>query len=89
MAKLTMLSINIMTVSEIRWIDSGQCTVEDHKIYYSRNPNSEHINGVELILNNKTAKYVANFTLISECIILVQLEYRPIKTNIVQVRPHS
>lgn len=79
------LSIGIMGVSEMRWTDSGKCVVNNHQIYYSGNPNGEHINGVGIILNEQTARHVTNFIPISERLLLIQLNTTPIKSNIIQV----
>lgn len=45
------LSIGIISISEMRWTDSGHCVVNNHQICHSGNPNGEHINGMDIILN--------------------------------------
>lgn len=79
------LSIDVMGISEMRWTDSGQCMIEDHKIYYSGSTTGQHINGVGIILNKSIAKYATNFTPISERIMVIQINSFHVKTNIIQV----
>lgn len=66
------LEIDIMGISEMRWPGNGQCSIENHKVYYSGNGENQHIHGVGFIVSCEMQKYVINFVPISERIAVIQ-----------------
>lgn len=72
------LSVDIMGISEIRWPESGGCTIINHHICYSGNTNGELVHGVGVIQN------ITNFIPISERILVMQLNSILTKTDIIQ-----
>ncbi|KAH1028538.1 hypothetical protein HUJ05_001891 [Dendroctonus ponderosae] len=47
------LKIDIIGVSETHWPNSGQCKILDHTVYYSGNDNSQHRNGVGIVVSSR------------------------------------
>lgn len=83
-AEMDRLEIDIMGISEMRWPGNGQCSIENHKVYYSGNEENQHIHGVRFIVSCKMQKYVINFVPISERIAVIQLSGNPVNINLVQ-----
>uniref|UniRef100_A0A8D8SH15 Craniofacial development protein 2 n=1 Tax=Cacopsylla melanoneura TaxID=428564 RepID=A0A8D8SH15_9HEMI len=79
------MHIEIMGISEMRWPNSGEMQVENHKIYYSGKNDGVHEYGVGVIVSPTVAKCVTNFTPVSERIMLLQIQASPINISILQV----
>ena len=79
------MNISILSISEMRWPDSGNINIENHKILYSGSTTGTHEYGVGIILAEKMAKLIKNFIPISSRAILVQLLATPVDVNIIQV----
>jgi hypothetical protein len=84
-AEMNRFEIDIMGISEIRWSGNGQCSIENHKVYYSGNEENQHIHGVGFIVSCEMQKYVINFVPISERIGVIQLSGNSVNINLVQV----
>uniref|UniRef100_A0A8D8VTC7 Craniofacial development protein 2 n=1 Tax=Cacopsylla melanoneura TaxID=428564 RepID=A0A8D8VTC7_9HEMI len=83
--EMTKMNIDILGISEMRWTDAGQMTINEHKVIYSGKTDGNHELGVGFILNKKLSQYVKNFIPISPRVILLQLNAKPIDINIIQV----
>jgi len=79
------MNIAILGISEMRWQNSGNINIENHKVFYSRSITGIHEQGVSVILTDKMARSVKNFIPISTRIILVQLLATPVDVNNIQV----
>lgn len=79
------LGIEIMGVSEMRWPNSNCCDIEDCRVYYSGSTSGKYIHGVGVVVNKDVARHVSNFVPVNERIMLLQLNAKPVNTNIIQV----
>lgn len=79
------LRISVLGVSEMRWPQSGVLKIEDCVVYYAGADGAQHKNGVAIIVTNKVAKAVKNFTPISDRITMVQMATTTVDINIIQV----
>lgn len=79
------LKIGIMGISEMRWPGSGECMVDNYRVYYSGKETNKHQHGVGMILDEHFSRFVNNYVPISERILLIQMNTTPIKLNILQV----
>lgn len=82
-SEMNRLEIDIMGISEMRWRSNGQCSLENHKVYYSGNEENQHIHGLGFIVSCEIQKYVINFVPISERIDVIQLSGNPVNINLV------
>uniref|UniRef100_A0A8D8SN59 Craniofacial development protein 2 n=1 Tax=Cacopsylla melanoneura TaxID=428564 RepID=A0A8D8SN59_9HEMI len=79
------LKIAILGISEVRWIGSGSCTVDDHQIFYSGQEGPSNWNGVGFVITKDMNKYVKSVCNVSDRIILLQLSAKPVNVNFIQV----
>lgn len=79
------MQVDIMGISEMRWPAAGTMNVDEHSVFYSGTQDGTHQKGVGIIVTNKIAYSVTNFTPISERVMLIQMNARPVNLNIVQV----
>uniref|UniRef100_A0A8D8Q4X5 Craniofacial development protein 2 n=1 Tax=Cacopsylla melanoneura TaxID=428564 RepID=A0A8D8Q4X5_9HEMI len=79
------MQVDIMGISEMRWPAAGTMNVDEHRVFYSGTQDGTHQKGVGIIVTNKIAHSVTNFTPISERVMLIQMNARPVNLNIVQV----
>lgn len=68
------MDISILSVSEMRWLDTGCCDINNHRVYYLGTSNNEYRHGVEMVVNKNTAKCVTNFVSVSKRIMLLQID---------------
>lgn len=59
-------------VSDMRWSGSGQCCVAEHIVDYAGNDDPHHMNSIAVLS-------------LTDRVILVTLQGRPVNTNIIQV----
>ncbi|KAL1447016.1 hypothetical protein WDU94_015647 [Cyamophila willieti] len=79
------MNLNILGISEMRWLGSGSVNIDDHQVYYSGTNNGKHELGVGIIMTREVAKAVDNFIPVSDRVMLIQLKAQPIDMNIIQV----
>ncbi|KAI5732155.1 hypothetical protein M8J77_022354 [Diaphorina citri] len=79
------LNLSILGISEMRWSGTGQRVINNHTVYYSGNDDTNHRNGVAVILEKNVARSVKNVIPYSDRMILVQIETTKVNTNIIQV----
>lgn len=79
------LKVNIMGISETRWANSGEISINGTKIYYSGNNESHHWNGVAILVDKSTSQSVTGFIPISDRVVMIQLQTNQTRTNIIQV----
>uniref|UniRef100_A0A8D9ASD9 Craniofacial development protein 2 n=1 Tax=Cacopsylla melanoneura TaxID=428564 RepID=A0A8D9ASD9_9HEMI len=83
--EMTRMKIDILGISEMRWLGSGSCVMDDHTVLYSGTSSGIHEYGVGMILTKEMAKYISNVVPVSERVMLVQLRATPVDINIIQV----
>ena len=90
MGKLTLLleelkeqDMDITGLCEVRWSNEGLFTSGDHTIIY--NGNNKGTNGVAIILNKRFGNILSSYNTISDRIITVKLDTKPVSLNIIQV----
>uniref|UniRef100_A0A8D8S118 Craniofacial development protein 2 n=1 Tax=Cacopsylla melanoneura TaxID=428564 RepID=A0A8D8S118_9HEMI len=79
------MRVDILGISEMRWLDSGDINVDEHRVLYSGRTDGKHEQGVGIILSKEMGKCITSFTPISPRVLLVQLKGSPIDINIIQV----
>lgn len=79
------LNLAVLGMNEMRWSGAGKREVENCVVYYSGTSHGTHRHGEGAILEGETAKRVTNFVLVSERIMLLQFNTKPVKMNIMQV----
>ena len=75
--------LDILGVSEMRWIDSGKTESDGMTLYYSGG--TKHERGVGIILNKAMSGAVIAWEPVSDRIITVRLQTRLTKVTLVQV----
>jgi len=78
------LQIDILGCSETRWPNSGQCTIDEHHIYFSGDETTRNRNGVAIILNKQTNVAVRGFIPISSRVALIKIKAKPFDLNVIQ-----
>lgn len=83
--EINRLSIDIMGICEVRWTDSGVTRSGGCSIYYSGTRDGRHINGVAIVLKEQLSRLKKNFVPISDRVMLLQMDTKPIGLNLIQV----
>ena len=78
------MNVDILGISEMRWIDSGQVKKDGYTVVYLRHE-TEHRYGVGVIMKDNIAKSLMGFWPISDRSILIKLEGKPFNISIIQV----
>ena len=71
--KMTRVNINILGISELKWMGTGEFNSDDHYIYYHGQETLRR-NGVALIVNKRVQNAVLGYNLKNERIILVHFQ---------------
>ena len=82
--ELTAQNIGITGICEHRWAGSGHFNCEDHLVIYSGAEKSGQ-SGVAMILDNEAKKGFISYNAISDRILTVHLNTKPVKTTIIQI----
>uniref|UniRef100_A0A2A4JBK9 Reverse transcriptase domain-containing protein n=1 Tax=Heliothis virescens TaxID=7102 RepID=A0A2A4JBK9_HELVI len=85
MQEMKRLNIDILGISESRLKGTGIEVSDDTLTYYSGNNDSEHSNGVAIMIKKHLKSSVINFYPVSDRVMLLQLKAQPVNINIVQV----
>lgn len=75
--KMKRLDIEIFGVTEVRWLSSEQCQIDDNHIYYAENDAQNHYNSVAIIPNEETPKSIISCVPISDRVIFLQPNSKP------------
>lgn len=81
--EMTRLKVDILGISEARWTGKGKCLTENGVFYYSGG--DQHQNGVGIFVNKKVDKAVMGVWPVTERIIMLKIQGKPINMNIIQV----
>ena len=74
--------INILGLSETRWIGTGKMSTEKYTIVYSGG--AKHERGVGVMVDQKTARSILGYWAISDRILLVKLKGQPFNIVVIQ-----
>ncbi|XP_072020211.1 uncharacterized protein [Amphiura filiformis] len=78
-------NIPICGLAEVRWTGKGHFSLDDgHTVYYSAGSDRLKRNGVGFILSRETAKCVLGYNPISDRLITIRLQARPVNISVVQ-----
>ena len=83
-AEMNRCHIDVLGISEVRWLQSGKIISDDITMVYSGSI-SNHEYGVGILLNKKIAASLMGYYAISERVILVKLNGHPFNIAIIQV----
>uniref|UniRef100_A0A8D8SK11 Craniofacial development protein 2 n=1 Tax=Cacopsylla melanoneura TaxID=428564 RepID=A0A8D8SK11_9HEMI len=81
------MKINLLGISDTRWIGSGSKVVDEegNMIYYSGNNDRRHLYGVAIIVDKEIRKSIESFTPISDRIMMLKIKTKIGYTNVIQV----
>ena len=79
------LKVDILGVSEMRWPGSGECEVDEHKIYYAGENSVQHRNGVAILVTKEINRAVLGFLPVSDRVAMIKINAKPFKLNVIQV----
>ena len=77
-------NINILGISELKWVRMGKFNSDDHYIYYC-GQESHRRNGVALIVNKRVQTAVLGCSLKSERMISVHFQDKPFNITVIHV----
>ena len=78
------VNVNILGISELKWIGMGEFNSDDHYIYYC-GQESLRRNGVAIIVSKKVQNAVLGCNLKNDRMVSVHFQGRPFNTTVVQV----
>ena len=78
------VNINILGISELKWIGMGEFNSDDHYIYYC-GQESLRINEVAIIVNKRVRNAVLGCNLKKARMISVHFQGKPFKITVIQV----
>ena len=78
------MSVNILGISELRWIGMGEFNSDDHYIYYC-GQESLRRNGVAIIVNKRVQNAVLGCNLKNDRMISVHFQGKPFNITVIQV----
>ena len=80
------VNINILGISELKWIGIGKFNSDDHSVYYC-GQESFRRNGVAIMVNKRVQNTVFGFNLKNDRMISVHLQGKPFNITVLQVYP--
>ena len=78
------VNINILRISELKWVEIGKFNSDDHYIYYC-GQESLRRNGVALIVSKRVQNAVLDCNLKSNRMISVHFQAKPFNITVIQV----
>ena len=72
-----------MGISEVRWKGAGVINSDSHKLIYSGG--NDHERGVGFILDRQTSLSLKGYWAVSDRVILIKLEGKPLDLDIIQI----
>ena len=82
--KMTRVNINILGISELKWMGTGEFNSDDHYIYYY-GQESLRRNGIVLIVNKRIWNAVTGYNLKNDRIVVVHFQGKPLNLTVIQV----
>ena len=84
MQEMARVNINILGISEFKWVRVGEFNSDDHYIYYC-GQESLRRNGVALIVNKRVRNAVLRCNLKNDRMISVRFQGKPFNIMVIQV----
>ena len=78
------VNINILGISELKWMGMGEFNSDDHYIYYCRQESLRR-NGVALIVNKRVQDAILGCNLKIDRMISVRFQSKPFNITVIQV----
>ena len=82
--EMARLNVNILRISELKWIGMGEFNSDDHYMYYS-GQESLRRNGLSIMLNKRVQNALAECNLKNYRMISVCFEGKPFNITVIQV----
>ena len=79
--EMARVNIDILSISELKWMGMGEFNSDDYYIYYS-GQESYRRNRVILIVNKRVGKAVMGHNLKNDRTISIQIQGRPFNTTV-------
>ena len=77
------MKLDLLGISECKWIDNGTLEKDDHIMIYSGG--KEHKNGVGIIMRKEIARSLIGYWAISERVIMIKLQGKPFDISSIQI----
>lgn len=78
------LNMFILDISKMRCPNHGRCNIV-YTIFYSGESSNHHRNGVAFIVSKQLERCIESVCYISDKVIMIQLEFKTVDINLVQV----
>ena len=82
------VNIDILGISELKWMRTGEFNSIDHYLYYS-GQESLRRNGVALIVNKRVQNTILGCSLKNDRMILVCFQGKPVNITVIQSVPQN
>ena len=82
--EIARVTINILGISELKWIGMGKFNSDDHYIYYCGQESLKR-NGVAIIVNKSVQNTVLGWNLKNDRMISVHFQGKPLNITVIQV----
>ena len=82
--EMARMNINILEISELKWMGVGEFNSDDHYIYYFRQESLRR-NGVALIVNKRVQNAVLRCNPKSNRMISINFQGKPFSITVIQV----
>lgn len=84
-AEMNRMNIDVLGLGEVRWPGSGKQKTSNGYIYYSGGTDPEHRYGTAILVSDKIAQYVIDFTPLCDIVALLKLQTTHRNLNIIQI----
>ena len=81
---MTRVNINILGISELKWMGMSESNSDDHYIYYCRQESLRR-NGVATMVNRRVRNAVLGYNLKNDRMISVRFQGKPFNITVIQV----
>ena len=82
--EMTRVNIDILGISELKWMEMGEFNSDGHYIYYF-GPESHQRNGVALIINKRVQNAVLGYNFKNDRTTSVRFQGKPFNITVIQV----
>ena len=81
--EMNRISVNILGISEVRWIGAGSFKFDAYTMVYSGGQNHER--GVGILFNQTSSSSRMDYWPVSDRVLLIKFNAKPLNMNIIQV----